>query len=123
MAFSGSIINSNGNNILYNNKLKFKYLGLLLSKILGKNVELQLIRLYNVGLDQNILAQTISLNSKKYKLRNLLKILWKKIQINNSLIFNSNKLLQNSNKLTYKKAIIKNNFINPSYIIFLIGYF
>jgi hypothetical protein len=73
LAFSGSSINSNGNNILKNNKLKFKYLGLLLSKILGKNVELQLIRLYNVGLDQNILAQTISSNSKKYKLRILLK--------------------------------------------------
>lgn len=96
-------------NIVQSNRLKFKYLGILLSKIFGKNVEIQLIKLHNIGLDQDILAKAISSNSKNYKLRIILNKLWKKIQVNSGskFIYLRKKALLNStlvsaiaNKLT-----------------------
>jgi hypothetical protein len=105
------------NNILKNNNIKFKFLGILLSKILGKNVELQLIKLHNVGLDQTILAQIISSNSKKYKLRILLKKLWKKIKLNNSKSFlaNATSILKSNKNIKINKSIkniFKEYFLN-----------
>jgi hypothetical protein len=57
----------------HNNLKKFKLLGNLLAKIFKKNVEIQLIKLHNVGLDSKILAQAIGLNAKFDKTAILLK--------------------------------------------------
>jgi hypothetical protein len=64
------------NNILAadaTNLNKFKQLGKLLANIFKKNVDLQLIKLHNVGLDSEVLAKVISLNARFDKSSVLLK--------------------------------------------------
>lgn len=64
------------NNILaadVTNLNKFKQLGKLLANIFKKNVDLQLIKLHNVGLDSEVLAKVISLNARFDKSSVLLK--------------------------------------------------
>jgi hypothetical protein len=90
----------NNNNLLQNNITKFKLLGILLSNIFKKNISIELIRLWNVGLDSAIMAQIISKNTVTDKSSVIFKKLWKKIVINqaNKLISTrQNKLLEGNN--------------------------
>jgi hypothetical protein len=52
---------------------KFKLLGILLTKIFKTNVDVQLIRVHNAGLDSEILAKVIALNARGDKTSTLLK--------------------------------------------------
>jgi len=58
--------------------LKIGLLKSLLLKIFKKEIEVQLVRLYNIGHDPNILARSVSANTKTFKFRFLLTKLWKK---------------------------------------------
>jgi hypothetical protein len=52
---------------------KFKLLGTFLSKIFKKDIDLQLVKLHNVGLEETILAKVISENARFDKSSVLLK--------------------------------------------------
>jgi hypothetical protein len=83
---------------------KFKLLGSLLTKIFKKNIDLQIIKMHNVGLQENIITKVISENAKFDKSSVLIKKLLRKIAISNaSLIqFNKqNKILNNNNLMYY----------------------
>jgi len=58
--------------------LKIGLLKSLLLKIFEKELEVQLVRLYNIGHDPNILARSVSANTKTFNFRFLLTKLWKK---------------------------------------------
>lgn len=98
-------------NILKNNIVKFKWLGVILSRIFGKNVEIQLVRLWNIGLESSITANIISKNSTNDKAQTILRKLWKKIVINkaSSLSFLREKALLNSNDFVYNEFINNNS--------------
>jgi len=74
-----------------NNINRFKSLGILLTKIFKKNVDIQLIKLHNVGLDTEILAKIIALNAKETKTSTLLKKVWKKVIISKSSLIHFKK--------------------------------
>jgi len=96
----------NNSNLLRNNIIKFKWLGILLSKIFNKNVSIELIRLWNVGLEPTILSKIISKNSSTDKSSVIFKKLWKKIVINQA-----NKLISaRQNSLLESKNLVYNNF-------------
>lgn len=105
----------NNNNILKNNILKFRWLGVLLSKIFKKNVNIELIRLWNVGLDPAILSKIISKNSVRDKSSVIFKKLWRKIVINkiNKLTSNRQNSILEDNKLVYE-GINKLGFRNSN---------
>jgi hypothetical protein len=75
----GYRINNNTENALTgiisstDNVNKFKLLGTFLSKMFKKNIELQLVKLHNVGLEETILAKIISENARFDKSSVLLK--------------------------------------------------
>lgn len=103
-------INSNKNgftpsNILCseNNVKKFNLLGNLLTKIFKKNIDFQIIKLHNVGLEGNVLAKVLSENSKFDKSSVLIKKLLKKTSISNAALiqFNKQNKILNSNDLVY----------------------
>lgn len=103
---------NNNYNILKNNINKFKALGIFLSKIFAKNVEIQLIRLWSIGLDSAIMAQIISKNSNFNNSRIIIRKLWRKITINNAakLILRKEKYVLNQNSLAYNiKNLLNNN--------------
>ena len=102
---------NNNNNILKTNINKFKALGIFLSKIFSKNVEIQLIRLWSIGLDSAIMAQIISKNSNFNNSRIIIRKLWKKIVINKAHKFKANRqnTILNGNKSVYNKINIFNN--------------
>lgn len=106
------------NNILKNNINKFKLLGIFLSKIFAKNVEIQLIRLWSIGLDSSILSQVISKNSNFNNSRIIIRKLWKKISIHNAakLILRREKSVLNQNSLAYnvKNLLNNSNLIAPT---------
>src|SRR6201999_2112161 len=56
-----------------NNLRKLKSLGILLTKIFKKNIDIQLIRLHNAGLETEILSKIIALNARETKTSTLLK--------------------------------------------------
>jgi len=58
--------------------LKIGLLKSLLLKFFEKELEVQLVRLYNIGHDPNILARSVSANTKTFNFRFLLTKLWKK---------------------------------------------
>jgi hypothetical protein len=108
----GLNINKNGStpsNILCteNNVKKFKLLGNLLTKIFKKNIDLQIVKMHNVGLQENIIAKVISENAKFDKSSVLIKKLLKKIAISNaSLIqFNKQNKILNNNDLVYNSNL------------------
>jgi hypothetical protein len=103
-------------NILNNNIVKFKWLGIILSRIFAKNVEIQLVRLWNIGLESSITANVISKNSTNDKAQTILRKLWKKIVINkaSSLSFLREKALINSNDFVYNEFINNNTLNNLS---------
>jgi len=65
-----SSLNGNSNDV---NAAKFKLLGTLLAQIFNKNIDLQLVKMHNVGLDSEISSQVIALNAKFDKTSTLLK--------------------------------------------------
>lgn len=90
-----------------NNVKKFKLLGSLLTKIFKKNIDLQIVKMHNVGLQENIIAKVISENAKFDKSSVLIKKLLKKIAISNaSLIqFNKQNKILNNNDLVYNSNL------------------
>jgi Mitochondrial ribosomal protein (VAR1) len=86
---------------------KFKLLGILLAKILKKNIDLQIVKLHNVGLEETILAKVISENAKFDKSSVLIKKLLRKITVSKaSLIqFNKQNKILNNNALTYNSNL------------------
>jgi Mitochondrial ribosomal protein (VAR1) len=107
-------VNSNKNGFTTSNILcsednvkKFKLLGSLLTKIFKKNIDLQIIKMHNVGLQENIIAKVINENAKFDKSSVLIKKLLKKIAISNaSLIqFNKQNKILNNNDLVYNSNL------------------
>jgi hypothetical protein len=103
-------LNNNKNGItpssiigIADNVNKFKLLGILLTKIFKKNIDFQIVKLHNVGLQENIIAKVISENAKFDKSSVLIKKLLRKIAISNaSLIqFNKQNKILNNNDLVY----------------------
>ena len=99
--------------------LKIGLLKSLLLKIFEKELDVQLIRLYNIGHDPNILARSVSANTKTFNFRFLLTKLWKKISVYKSskIILQKNRKLKN---ITFSRAQllpIENYLLKPfSYI-------
>jgi hypothetical protein len=89
------------------NVTKFKLLGSLLTKIFKKNIDLQIVKMHNVGLQENIITKVISENAKFDKSSVLIKNLLKKIVISNaSLIqFNKQNKILNNNDLVYNSNL------------------
>lgn len=102
---------NNNYNILKNNINKFKALGIFLSKIFAKNVEIQLIRLWSIGLDSAVMAQMISKNSNFNNSRIIIRKLWRKSAVNNAHKFKLNRQnsIINGNKLVYNIGYNKIN--------------
>jgi hypothetical protein len=107
-------LNSNKNGFTPSNILctednvkKFKLLGSLLTKILKKNIDLQIIKMHNVGLQENIIAKVISENAKFDKSSVLIKKLLKKIVISNAALiqFNKQNKILNNNDLIYNSNL------------------
>ena len=95
--------------------LKIGLLKSLLLKIFEKELEVQLVRLYNIGHDPNILARSVSANTKTFNFRFLLTKLWKKISVYKSSKINlqKNKNLKN---ITFSRAQllpIENYLLKP----------
>lgn len=82
---------------------RFKLLGTLLTKIFKKNIDLQLIKVHNVGLDSDLISKVISANARFDKTSVLLKKVWRKVNISKaSLIqFNKQNKILNGNSLAY----------------------
>jgi hypothetical protein len=107
-------LNSNKNGFTPSNILctednvkKFKLLGSLLTKIFKKNIDLQIIKMHNVGLQENIIAKVISENAKFDKSSVLIKKLLKKIVISNAALiqFNKQNKILNNNDLIYNSNL------------------
>lgn len=96
--------------------LKIGLLKSLLLKILKKEIEVQLVRLYNIGHDPNILARSVSANTKTFNFRFLLTKLWKKISVYKSskIILQKNRILKN---ITFSRAQLLpiENYLLKSY--------
>jgi hypothetical protein len=86
---STSLFNLGTDKFLFNSIITQKLL-VVLSKLFGKNVKLQLVRLYNPFKDSNILAQLIGLNGKDYKFYRIEDMLFSRAVINKKLNRNSN---------------------------------
>lgn len=82
-------------------------LGILLAKIFKKNIDLQLIKMHNVGLDETILAKVISNNAKFDKSSVLMKKLLRKISISKASLIQYNKQnnILNSNAKAYNSNL------------------
>jgi hypothetical protein len=104
---------NNNYNILKDNINKFKALGIFLSKIFAKNVEIQLIRIWSIGLDSAIMAQIISKNSNFNNSRIIIRKLLKKIVINKAykLKLNKENSILNDNNFVYKNKLGNNNLL------------
>ena len=83
--------------------LKIGLLKSLLLKIFNKEIEVQLVRLYNIGHDPKILARSVSANTKTFNFRFLLTKLWKKISVYKSskIVLQKNRILKN---ITFSRA-------------------
>jgi len=95
--------------------LKIGLLKSLLLRIFEKELEVQLVRLYNIGHDPNILARSVSANTKTFNFRFLLTKLWKKISVYKSskIILQKNRNLKN---ITFSRAQllpIEKYLLNP----------
>ena len=95
--------------------LKIGLLKSLLLKFFEKELDVQLVRLYNIGHDPNILARSVSANTKTFNFRFLLTKLWKKISVYKSskIILQKNRNLKN---ITFSRAQllpIENYLLKP----------
>ena len=95
--------------------LKIGLLKSLLLKIFKKEIEVQLVRLYNIGHDPNILARSVSANTKTFNFRFLLTKLWKKISVYKSskIILQKNRYLKNITFSSAQLLPIENYFLKP----------
>jgi len=95
--------------------LKIGLLKSLLLKIFQKELEVQLVRLYNIGHDPNILARSISANTKTFNFRFLLTKLWKKISVYKSskIILQKNRILKNITFSSAQLLPIENYLLKP----------
>ena len=95
--------------------LKIGLLKSLLLKIFNKEIEVQLVRLYNIGHDPNILARSVSANTKTFNFRILLTKLWKKISVYKSskIILQKNRHLKNITFSSAQLLPIENYFLKP----------
>jgi len=95
--------------------LKIGLLKSLLLKIFKKELEIQLVRLYNIGHDPNILAKSVSANTKTFNFRFLLTKLWKKISVYKSskIILQKNRILKNITFSSAQLLPIENYLLNP----------
>jgi len=84
-----SLFNLGTDKFLFNS-IKTQKLLVVLSKLFGKNVKLQLVRLYNPFKDSKILAQLIGLNGKDYKFYKIEDMLFSRAVINKNFNRNSN---------------------------------
>lgn len=96
--------------------LKIGLLKSLLVKIFNKEIEVQLVRLYNIGHDPKILARSVSANTKTFNFRFLLTKLWKKISVYKSskIVLQKNRILKN---ITFSRAQLLpiENYLLKSY--------
>jgi len=74
-----------------------------------------LVRLYNIGHDPNILARSISANTKTFNFRFLLTKLWKKISVYKSskIILQKNRILKNITFSSAQLLPIENYLLKP----------
>lgn len=95
--------------------LKIGLLKSLLLKFFEKELEVQLVRLYNIGHDPNILARSVSANTKTFNFRFLLTKLWKKISVYKSskIILQKNRNLKNITFSSAQLLPIENYFLKP----------
>ncbi len=95
--------------------LKIGLLKSLLLKIFKKEIEIQLVRLYNIGHDPNILARSVSANTKTFNFRFLLTKLWQKISVYKSskIILKKNRILKNITFSSAQLLPIENYFLKP----------
>ena|ERR1700753_1915689 len=92
-------------NNIKNINLKFEQLAIILSDILKNNVELVLVPLKYPYHDSNILAQLITLNAKKYKFDRIIRRLFQKAPILESVKKFNKMNISNSNLTT--KTLLK----------------
>jgi len=95
--------------------LKIGLLKSLLLKIFKKEIEVQLVRLYNIGHEPNILARSVSANTKTFNFRFLLTKLWKKISVYKSskIILQKNRNLKNITFSGAQLLPIENYLLKP----------
>lgn len=95
--------------------LKIGLLKSLLLKFFKKEIEVQLVRLYNIGHDPNILARSVSANTKTFNFRFLLTKLWKKISVYKSskIILQKNRILKNITFSSAQLLPIENYLLKP----------
>ena len=95
--------------------LKIGLLKSLLLKILKKELEVQLVRLYNIGHDPNILAKSVSANTQTFNFRFLLTKLWKKVSVYKSskIILQKNRILKNITFSSAQLLPIENYLLKP----------
>lgn len=100
-----NIINRNN---IKNINLKFEQLAIILSNLLNTNVELVLVPLKYPYHDSNILAQLITLNAKKYKFDRIIRRLFQKAPILES-VKKINKMNILNSTLTTKNILKSKN--------------
>jgi hypothetical protein len=95
--------------------LKIGLLKSLLLKMFKKELEVQLVRLYNIGHDPYILARSVSANTKTFNFRFLLTKLWKKISVYKSskIILQKNRILKNITFSSAQLLPIENYLLKP----------
>jgi hypothetical protein len=113
---------------------KLNLLAYILSCFFKKEIELDLVRLYNPFKDPNILAHTIGSNSKRIKFYTIMKKVNSRIRVlnpksNNSLkpapilsFLNNNNIIDNLNTVNANSGLLDNSFNNKMRPIEVTGY-
>ena len=124
------------NKFLKLNINKLNLLAYILSCFFKKEIELDLVRLYNPFKDPNILAHTIGSNSKRIKFYTIMKKVNNRIRVlnpksNNSLKAapilsflnnNNNNIIDNLNTISANSGLLDNSFNNKMRPIEVTGY-
>jgi len=122
---STSLFNLGTEKFLFNS-IRTQKLLVVLSKLFGKNVKLQLVRLYNPFKDSKILAQLIGLNGKDYKFYKIEDMLFSRAVINKKLNRNSNLIeftqmatILNGIKIRLAGRLITQNIVPKNTVTFV----
>jgi hypothetical protein len=122
---STSLFNLGTDKFLFNS-IRTQKLLVVLSKLFGKNVKLQLVRLYNPFKDSKILAQLIGLNGKDYKFYKIEDMLFSRAVINKKLNRNSNLIeftqmatILNGIKIRLAGRLITQNIVPKNTVTFV----
>lgn len=122
---STSLFNLGTDKFLFNS-IRTQKLLVVLSKLFGKNVKLQLVRLYNPFKDSQILAQLIGLNGKDYKFYKIEDMLFSRAVINKKLNRNSNLIeftqmatILNGIKIRLAGRLITQNIVPKNTVTFV----